>query len=423
MKRVLSFLLNVRLMPLVRRAAWLLLVLLLAGVAVWTTFNVLGSARYRSALAAMEAEGFSTQPHRIAPAPPPAGENAAPYYSAAFALYVQPEENAPWQDYPRKRMGDLGPKDRAAADAWLARNAEAFDLVRRAQKRPRCQFEREYDHGFSMLLPEVSKVISLSRAFGALAETQLLAGAPGAARESVKSMFALAGCLREDALIVSFLVGLHTVDEALEVVESAVTDATGEADLRAWQALLPPDTVFQGNLERAYRGETAMVSTMLSRPTAEERQFLGQSGNRLLWDLMRPLFRFDGAEYLLDMRRVILACRKPYLEAAVEFAAVDAKFRSESSWAPLRSMVMPSLTRALERQATVEARLIVVRAGLEAERARRASGAYPNTVPGTDPFSGKGLVYDPVQGRIASVRPKTPGSEDRPTEWKLRAKK
>jgi len=397
-----------------RRAAWLLVVLILLGVLVWTGANLVGSWRYQSALADLEADGFVTQPDRIAPAPAPAAENGAPFYSAAFALYVD-ADGAPW-----RKLRERTPVERAAADAWLRSNADAFDLVRRAQKRPRCQFERDYRLGYSLPLPELSKVIALSRAFRTLAESQLLAGDGAAARESVKLIFALGECLREDAILVSQLIRFVAFEEALAVLDLAVTEATVDAELREWQALLPADACFKGSLERAYRGEIAMTSALLDGSYHELFRVM-DGGNELLWDLLRPLVRYDGADYMTDMRRIILASRKPYLEAAAELTSFDAAQRG-SIWRPLRSYVMPALGRSLQRSAAVEARMIVVRAGLGAELARRTSGAYPKSVSGIDPFSGKPLVYDLEKGRIASVRP-TEGPEDKPTEWRLRATK
>jgi hypothetical protein len=407
-----------------RRAAWILVFLVLLGVIGWTAANLIGSWRYQSAVASLEADGFVLDPSRIGPPAVAVADNAAPYYSAAFALYVRPPDPAPWEEHPMKRLAEAKPGDRAAAEAWLKQNSDAFDMVRRGQKRPRCRFPRDYSEGYSMPMPELTGIVSLSRALALLAESQLLAGDVVGARESTQLIFALGDCLSDEPVLVSQLVRLVAVESGLAVVETAVTEATGEADLREWQALLPAATFFQGGLERGYRGEIVMATGLLRKPVAETLALLeGVQGGRatIAWDLMRPLVRYDGAGYLHDMRRMVLASRKPYLEGKEDVP--DRYLHGlRSIWNPVRACLLPALSSALRRQATVEARLAVLRAGIEAERVHKATGAYPKAVAGTDPFSGKPLVYDLEKGRIASVRP-VETDQDRPTEWRLRAKK
>ena len=404
-----------------RRAAWVCVVLILLGVVVWTGANLVGSGRYQSAVEGLKAEGFVLQPSRMSPDPVAVAENGAPFYSAAFALFVEPEE-APWVDGGKKLL-DLEPEDRTSVAAWLERNSDAFDMLRRAQKRPRCRFERDYSLGYTMALPEVSKAVGLSRALSRLAETRVLAGDVPGAREAVSLLFGLGECLREDPILVSYLVRAVVLERALSAIDDAVTEATGEVELRAWQALLPAESPLKGGLERAYRGEIAMAAALIDTPGSENWAALTGMGSQraVAWDLLRPLVRYDGADYLYDMRTMTLACRKPYLEAAAEIASIRPQ-DVHPLWSPIRRLLLPALGISLKRQAAVEARLLVVRAGLEAERDRKASGAYPKSVSGIDPFNGKPLIYDLEQGRIASSRP-TEGDQDRPTEWRLRAKK
>jgi hypothetical protein len=401
-----------------RRAAWILVVLLLLGVVVWTAGNLIGSSRYESAVAELEADGYVLDAGRLGPAPVPAAENSAPFYSAAFALYVEPESGA---EYPHKPLRELDPEARAAAAAWLGRNAEAFDMIRRARKRPRCRFERDYSLGYTMPLPEIAKAIALGRALGALAEKQAADGDGAASRESVQLMVALAESLREDPILVSFLVRMVVVETALVVMDEVISDRTKEEELREWKSVLPDDAFLKGNTERALRGEIAMAMSFLNNPTGDMWALVGKQAHWLQWDLLRPIVRYDSADYLYDMRRLVLASRKPYLQAAADAEELRHSFLGART-NPVRAMLMPALSKCLERQASAEARLLVVRAGLEAELVRRTTGAYPKEVPGIDPFSGKPLIVDLENGRIASVRP-TESPSDEPTEWRLRAKK
>lgn len=407
----------------IRRAAWVLVVLLLLSVLIWTGANLYGSSKYQTAIRTLEAEGFELQPAKIAPPPVPALENGAPFYAAAFALYVEPERDE--QAGPWAKLRDLEPADRAVVETWLARNGEAFEMIRRAQKRPRCRFERDYRQGYSLPLPELSKVIALSRALAMLAEQQVLAGDGAAARETVKLMFGLGESLRDDAILVSVLVRLTAANLALGAVDNVVSDQTSAAELAEWQAVLPKDEFLQGGMERAYRAEMALAAAVIGDPSPEIWEMLAGQGalNRILWDLARPLVRSDGARFLLDMRRMVRACGMPYREALAEIDQVPTQ-EIDPIWSPVRRMLMPAMGKCLNRQAAVQAKLRLVRAGLEMERVRRTAGSYPEATSAIDPFSGKPLVVDLKAGTVALAGPPDKSlPEDEPLIWKLRPPK
>jgi hypothetical protein len=404
-----------------RRAAWVLVVLILVGIIAWTTLNVIGSSRLSSAMESAESAGYAIRADKLHLPVAPPGENAAPYYSAAFALYVAPEDEEPaWDRGPDIRIGDLEPADLARMEAWLKRNEDAFDMVQRARKRPRCRYERDYRQGFAMLLPEVTKVLALCRALAWRAELQMSKGDAAGARESVRSMFDLGHSLREDALLVSHLVRLAAAERALEVIGRSVTASTGAADLKDWRAAVPGPSMLDGGLERAYRGELAIAAGLANRPASELADLTGGESDSLGVWLLKPLIRLDGAAYLKDMRKVIDAARKPYLEARAEGVMSEAP--RSPLWNPVRFALFPSLARSLDREAHVRARLAIARAALDAELEQRTSGAYPDRTAETDPFSGKPLSIDGK--KVSSAGP--PASKfggEAPLEWILRPAK
>ena len=140
--------------------AWGLLVLVLLAIVAWTIANVAGEAKFRAAADALRAAGYATTAVELAPKPVPPAENAAPFYAAAFALAVPPTDDAlaapgGW--------GALDAERKASVRACVDANADAFEMLEKARKRPRCAFERDYAKGLAMPLPEASKVLELSR--------------------------------------------------------------------------------------------------------------------------------------------------------------------------------------------------------------------------------------------------------------------
>lgn len=423
LERLRRFVTADRLLRVLLWTAWGVLVVVVLGMIAWTFLNVLGSARFESVRSELEAAGYATRADRLGLPEAPAGENAAPFYSAAFALFVEVgDDEAPWDQEPRLRIEDLSPKQRAKLERWLEANADAFEMVQRARKRPRCRFPRDYREGYSMLLPELSKVMSMTRALAFRAELQALQGDAAGARDSVRSLLEVGHSLREDAILVSHLVRLVAIERAVEAVDACVTAVTGAADLREWRAVVPPDSAIQGGQERGYRGELAILAGLAGRPAEEFWELTtGRRHMPVAW-LLKPVIRLDGAAYLHDLRRMIEATRKPYLEARDAVPAVDAG-RLNPALNPVRSALLPSFGRSLGRDAEILAWLAVARAGLDAELAQRTTGSYPAAIGEIDPFTGKPLVPDLKAGTISSVGPPTKSVPPIPIEWKLRPKK
>jgi hypothetical protein len=388
--------------------AWGLLVLVLLAIVAWTIANVAGESKFRYAVEGLRAAGYATTSIEIAPKPIPAAENAAPFYVAAFALAVPAEDDempAGWEALDAGRKAAL----RACVDA----NADAFEMLEKARTRARCGFERDYSKGLEMLLPEVAKILQLSRLLRLRA-----AVLPDTARRSADAVFALAGTLADERILISQLVRLTAMEIACEMVDDAVTAETPEVDLKAWLETVPRPESLAGMMAPAVRGELAMMTELLSQPADRfwrmaESSGLGSVG--ILSTLARPWLKSDGARYLGFMRRFADATAKPYLEGRAEIGAVDAEAAPRSLWRPITALLMPALGRAFERAAVVQAKLAVTRAGLEAELARRTSGRYPAQVQGADPFTGKPLAIDAA--RVASA-----GTPQHKIEWRLRAK-
>lgn len=395
-----------------RRAGWLALVLLLVLVAAWTVLNVVGSSRWEGALGDLRRAGLSVSPATLAPPAVPVSENAAPYYMAAFGLYVAEDP----QSADEKQVRAMSEEERGRLRTWLSRNSESFEMIARARKRPLCRFERDYSQGFAMLLPELGPMTRIAEALRLRAEVQALDGDGAGARESIRSIFALADTQKTEPILIVQLVRVSMMARALEGVAACVTAETGEDELKEWRAIVPdPDVAFAGSLQAAFRGEMAMVADLMSRPSPEVlgremSQFEGPFG----W-LFRPWLLSDGGRYMSIMRRAADASVRPYPEARVEFDELDRLCKWSSPWTlPMCTLLMPATMQSLNATTAARARLAVTRAGLA------ATGRPAAPVTEINPFTGKPLTLDAATGRI--VCDAVPENQQ-PIVWELPSKK
>jgi hypothetical protein len=407
---------------LARRAAWVLVVAAILLVAAWTVWNVVASSRFESALQSLEERGYATTFAGLAPAKIPASENAAPFYSAAFALFVKaPEEAfADALDHPDK-VRELEPEDRAKLKTWLDGNRDAFEMVAKARTRSRCRYEHDFSQGYSMLLPEISEIMGMSRALQARAVLQAPAGDVAGAQEAVRSILALGESLRDEPVLVEQLVRFMTLRLAMATIDACVTEKTSEEDLGAWRALLPRGDVLQGALERGLRGEMAMAAGAISG-SPKEFWMLFSSRQGEWTALLRPVLRADGVRYLEIMKLGIDASGKRYADSRADYQRIESLVTDVGrSWCrPVCGALLPGLSRSSESATAATAHVAVVRAGLDAELARRRSGKYPDALETTDPFTSRPLTLDLAGGKIVAAQPT---SEPEPIEWSLRAAK
>ncbi|MBI2900604.1 MAG: hypothetical protein HYY17_10490 [Planctomycetes bacterium] len=392
---------------------WLLLVILLLGTIAWTVANVVGTSRLNEAIASARREGYATSPSDLAPPPATAEENAAPFYSAAFALMAEPPEIL--SGAQERGFASLNAGEKAELRGWLAKQRDSFDLIRRARSRPRCRFDRDYSLGYNMPLPELSKAIRVTKILAVRIEALEEEGKQEEARESVRDACGTADCAREDAILVCQLVRIVTWTVVMRTIDRCVTAETKEADLRAWLELLPSETRFDGMMEHAMRGELALGAEVAS----ESPELILEWGNRGLLNrvgpiLLHPVIKISGARHLDTLRRLIALRRKPHPEAQTEADRIEREALEGPRWTNIvTALLLPATGRAFRNHAELIARLRVLRAGLRCEIAR-AAGGYPAEVEGADPFTGGPLIYR--DGKIACPAPEGCG----PIEWKLR---
>jgi len=242
-------------------------------------------------------------------------------------------------------------------------------------------------------------------------------------------LYAVASSRLTDALATLRSTG-HATSLAELAPPHVPADRNGAPHFLAAFALHPDPEGDDPVLERAFRGELAGGAQLAGRPVSEALVAVDPSQKNPGWlistRLLAPYWKIIGANYLVQMAHLVDLSRKPYLEARPKIDAWMAELKSKKTpvFEALSLLLIPALSKAMDRQAVNQTALVVVRTGLAWEIERAAAGRYPEALDVIDPLSGKPLLYDKERGRISSagLPGKTPEQmENDLLVWTLRA--
>jgi hypothetical protein len=399
-------------------------------VATWLILYAVASWRLSSALASAREAGLATSLAELAPPPLPAERNAASHFEAAFALHPDPEG----KDDILGRALDHGfdavlGNDEKHVLGILGKSSALFEKLRVGRALGACRYDRPYaGPAFNPVSSQAAPAIRTARYLGLQAQAEAATGRGDAARESVRDLLALADSFRDEPLMISQLVRLAIAGVALEAVHESVTRKTGKEELRVWLDVVPRPESLDGALSLAYRGEFAMGAELAGRPLAEAIAALSPSPEPSPWlartSLLAPFWKLVGRNHVERMAGLVGKAGCPYPEARAAFGAASEELRFANSYDDLLSrLVIPALEKPLDQLALSQARLAVLRAGLEWEIEFAEKGRYPDAPAGLDPLTGRPLRYDREAGTVSSEG--LPGKSAREREearlvWKLR---
>ncbi|HLF94470.1 MAG TPA: hypothetical protein VJB14_13490 [Planctomycetota bacterium] len=402
----------------------------LLGIA-WIVLYAVASSRLTDALATLRSTGHATSLAELAPPHVPADRNGAPHFLAAFALHPDPEGDDPVLERAvDEGFAALGPKEKDHVRGLLEKSTPLFEKVRAGRARGACRYDLDYSPGLAMDRPDFKGAIRTAKFLRLRAESEVYSGRCAEARETVRDILALADSYRLEPLMICQLVRLAIAILALEVIPPAVKADTSADDLRAWLEIVPRPEALDGAMERAFRGELAGGAQLAGRPVSEALVAVDPSQKNPGWlistRLLAPYWKIIGANYLVQMAHLVDLSRKPYLEARPKIDAWMAELKSKKTpvFEALSLLLIPALSKAMDRQAVNQTALVVVRTGLAWEIERAAAGRYPEALDVIDPLSGKPLLYDKERGRISSagLPGKTPEQmENDLLVWTLRA--
>ena len=376
------------------------------------------SAKLRRAYADLQKDGRPMKAADVIPTEVPDAENAAPLYeSAVLLLKAQPAPSGNLLDYLRGSYdgfmtGSLEPDKLAEFKQLIEQDVvtQAFAIVEQGTRRKSCRFDHDYKAGFNMLLPHLAGLRDLVCILGARSCLEAESGRPDAAWNYALIQLKFADALRNEPILISFLVRLRAIKTSCETIQRICETAppndeqykTVKSLLSNYESIEPLVLALDG--ERLLCGEWAFNQLQNGSAADLSANINGEPGFGdvllSLYSAFKPLLIADHAAYVRVMDYHIRFAQKPY--SLNDRTAVDEKARQmHSRLNVVTSMLVPALGRVKEIYWETIARMRITRVGLALLREKQAHGALPQTLEEIklknldDPFSNKPLAYKP----------------------------
>lgn len=288
---------------------------------------------------------------------------------------------------------------------WLEKNALAFDLIRMARRRPHCRYFTIHDPHVHDPAPD--RLPRSSWQYLSLrAQACVVDGRIEEAFESVRDILQSAEGLRDEPLKAAQTCRAEAHNVAFEAVENSVASTTSTGDLRNWLEILPPETTYDGTMAAAARGELADYLDVFTS-TDDRWQFdfpfnfakPGPIDRRII----RPFVLQDIPRGSQMLRRLVEAASLPSQEALRALKEIESENENATWWASWTRLSLTFRLWGFNLQFLMQARLRVLRRGLELEIERQERGRYPEGVETLDPITGAPLRYKPAEGFLYSV--------------------
>ncbi len=415
-------------------------------LAAWWILDAIAAQRAVNAVNELKVAGFATSLRRLARDPAPDWQNAAPIYLAADGLFtpraVDDTETADAIDAALdNRSGDderyagfmsnscgyrsLTEEDRRKVRDWLEKNAVAFDLIRMARRRPHCRYFTIQD--LPLHDPAPDRLPRSSWQYLSLrAQACAVDGRVEEAFECVRDILQSAEGLRDEPLKAAQTCRAEAHNVAFEAVENIVASTTSIGDLRCWLKTLPPENAYDGTMAAAARGELADYLDVFTS-TDDRWQFdfpfnFDKSGP-IDRRIARPFVLLDIPRGSQMLRRLAEAASLPPQEALRALKGIESENEQATWWACWTRFSLTIRLWGFNRQILMQARLRVLRRGLELEIERQEQGRYPDSVETLDPITGTPLRYKPAEGFLYSVGEDGEddgGDPEKDIVWRLR---
>jgi hypothetical protein len=347
-------------------------------------------------------------------------ENGALVLTQAFALY---------RTFPDRRSNEIMEAEilsrtnawtsvrRELVEAYVATNSPAIAKAREALRLPYFRFPVDFSYGPDTPLRHLGRLREISRIFALQAALNAENGKADEWPACVELQLELAGTLDDEPILISHLARNGIIDRAVKVTERSLNRATPGDDF-CGQLQTAFTRISEKNLlPDALVGERAIMIPIF-RLSWDEIQSFSQNDPQVnrprepqpysgkpaapIW--LSGIMERDLDFYLATMEKCIALANLPPPENLamsnyVETASENAHKRA----CMLSGMLLPSLSRLAQRDASTLARIQITIAALAIERFRLAQGRLPkdlgelvpkflDAIP-NDPFDGAPLRY------------------------------
>jgi len=380
----------------------------------------LSAAKLRRAYAALEEAGRPMRNEDVIPPAVPETENAALLYESAYLLLkAQPfgEGNLLGRlgNWKKSKRDTPDPNEPAETRRLLGLDVveQAVSMVKQGTLRPACRFDREYEAGLEMLMPNLLDLKGLSRILRDKALLEAEIGNMGEAWALLETQLRLADAPRQEPDLVPQLVRTAMIGNACtaarKLSETALPDISChdriEKLLVTYDDISPLAGAVDG--ERLLYGEWVfgLSREELYRVTQQwSSSYIPEIFHRVsFWRMtFKPTFLADHAAYLRVMLEAAQQFEGPYVPE--EVIAKETELFKVQKRHRLTGLFAPATLRIKEIYLRTAAHMRVTRAGLALLRYREAHGALPDTL---DALGLEGLA-DPFVEQSQLLYKKTP---------------
>ena len=398
------------------------------------------SAKLRRAYADLKKDGRPMKQTDVIPPEVPDSENAALLYeSAILLLKAQPAPEGNLLEYLGEGRQAVNDMEMSAApegnlleylgglsDKFIKESIEpdklaelqqlieqdtvsqALSVIEDGTQRRSCRFDHDYKAGFNMLMPNLSGMRNIIRIIGIKSCLEAEAGRSDTAWQFAQTQLRLADALRNEPILISFLVRLASIRTSCETIQRICETAPpSPGQYRNIESLLldyedRAPLVLAMDTERLLGGEWAFNllrngSVGDLSATINQESGLGEVLLRL-YSAFKPLLIADHAAYIRIMGEYTRFVQQPYPPNGA--STIDKKAEQmQSRLNIVTSMLVPPIGRVNERYWEAIAQMRITRAGLALLQERMAQGAFPETLEKLklknldDPFSKELLRY------------------------------
>ncbi len=275
--------------------------------------------------------------------------------------------------------------------AALSRYEPILAEIESAAQRPHTHFPIRYEDNISILLPHLPHLRHLARVFSLRASAQLEAGNPGAAWQDVRLCLRLADALKDEPVLISFLVRRAILELALQPIWEGVRS-------RSWQqpqlAAIQMELVRFNEIERLYNALQGERRFAYGAVREHERVPAGWSRQNLL---------FLDRVYVEKVLPSIHAKEK-HLDVST-LAKVSAHFEKTTLYNTMASFLMPEVAAASRRTAMTQSGLDQAIVACALERYRLTRAELPGRLEELVPALLVSVPLDVVDGQPLRYRP------------------
>lgn len=410
---------------------------------IYTIATIVSWVKLRNAYATLEKAGRPMEAKDVIPPDVPDAENAALLYeSALLLLKSQPAPNENLLKYlgglsDKFLKESIEPDELAEFQKLIEQDVvnQAISVVEQGTERRSCRFDHNYNTGFNMLMPNLGGFRNIMRILGAKSCLEAEGGRADAAWNLVLTQLRFADALRNEPILISFLVRLASIRSSCETIHKICEIAPPNSEQYNVIESLLLDYEDRTTLVLALDGERLLCGEWafnllkngsfgeLSASIGTEYRF----GEVLpsLYSAFKPLSLADHAAYVRIMGDYTRLVQQPHSpnEANTMIKKVE---ETRSRLYIITSILAPAMGRLNELYAESNAQMRITRAGLALLQEKKAQGVFPDTLEELkmknfdDPFSKEMLRYKPQeQGFILySIGPDEKDNGGRPRQKK-----